>query len=402
MQQDTESPSQDAARKPNWATHPPGMRELALLLESTLGDRLRLPRETFGLDGMQLEQDGQVREEVVLDLPFGRLLRFGLASVARPAVLLVAPMSGHASAQLRDTVQGLVTEYDVYVTDWRDAREVPLTEGGFGLDDYIDYLLRFTAEVGPGAHMLAICQSCVPALAAVALMAEDAHLAQPRTLTLMAGPIDASRNPSPVNRFATGAPLDWFEQHLISTVSPDLPGAGRQVYGGAMQIITSTGMENRRRMAALAGSLLDPFRCWQAMLQLGSAMPAQQPVLDLAAEFYLDNLRDVFQQCALARDSLRHRGRPVRPQAISQTALLTVEGGKDEICGAGQTLAAHALCSGVDASRKAHFEAEGAGHRDVFSGEHWRRQVLPEVLKLLRAHQAPARPASLRRGAAPL
>ena len=402
MQQDTESPRQDAAGRPNWATHPPGMRELALLLESTLGDRLRLPRETFGLDGMQLEQDGQVREEVVLDLPFGRLLRFGLASGARPAVLVVAPMSGHASAQLRDTVQGLVTEYDVYVTDWRDARDVPLTEGGFGLDDYIEYLLRFMAEVGPGAHMLAICQSCVPALAAVALMAEDAHLAQPRTLTLMAGPIDASRNPSPVNRFATGAPLDWFEQHLISTVSPDLPGAGRQVYGGAMQIITSTGMENRRRMAALAGSLLDPFRCWQAMLQLGSAMPAQQPVLDLAAEFYLDNLREVFQQCALARDNLHYRGRPVRPQAISQTALLTVEGGKDEICGAGQTLAAHALCSGVDASRKVHFEAEGAGHRDVFSGEHWRRQVLPEVLKLLRAHQAPAQPDSLRRGAAPL
>ena len=386
MLQDTHSPNRHAANKPDWTTHPPGMRELALMLESTLGDKLRQPRETFGLDGMPLAQGGQVHEEVVLDLPFGRLLRFGPAPGARPAVLVVAPMSGHASAQLRDTVRGLLPSHDVFVTDWRDARDVPLAEGGFGLDDYIDYLLRFMATLGPGAHVLAICQSCVPALAAVALMAEDAYPAQPLTLTLMAGPIDASQNPSPVNHFATGAPLDWFDQQMISIVPPGAPGAGRRVYLGAMQILTSTGMENRRRMAALAGSLLDPFRCWQAMLQLGSAMPVQQPVLDLAAEFYLDNLREVFQQCTLARGTLRYRGRPVRPQAISQTALLTVEGGKDEICGAGQTLAAHALCSGVHASRKAHFNAEGAGHRDVFSGEHWRSQVLPEVLKLLRAH----------------
>jgi poly(3-hydroxybutyrate) depolymerase len=359
---------------------------MALLLESTWGDRLRLPRETFGLEGEQLEQAGQgaqVREEVVLSLPFARLLRFALSTGPRPAVLVVAPMSGHSSAQLRDTVLGLLPQYDVLVTDWRDAGEVPLAEGGFGLDDYIDYLLQFMAQVGPGAHMLAICQSCVPALAAVALLAEDAHPAQPRTLTLMAGPIDARQNPSPVNHFATGAPLDWFEQQLISTVAPDKPGAGRRVYGGAMQIITSAGMENRRRIASLSASLLDPFRCWQAMLQLGTGMPAQQPVLDLAAEFYLDNLRDVFQQCALARDTLRHRGRPVRPQAIRDLALLTVEAGADEICGVGQTLAAHRLCSGVDASRKFHVEAAGAGHRDVFSGEHWRRQVLPEVLKLM-------------------
>ena len=386
MQQDTHSPGTDAASKSNWATHPPGLRDMAQLLESSMGDSLRLPRESFDIAGMRLDLAGTVREEVVLGLPFGQLLRFGPASASRPAVLVVAPMSGHASAQLRDTVRDLVSEYDVYVTDWRDAREVPLAEGGFGLDDYIDYLLRFMAEVGPGAHVLAICQSCVPALAAVALTAEDAPGALPRTLTLMAGPIDARQNPSPVNRFATGAPLDWFEQQLISTVAPGLPGAGRQVYGGAMQIITSAGMENRRRVAALADSVLNPFRYWQAMLQLGSAMPAQQPVLDLAAEFYLDNLRDVFQECALARDSLRYRGRRVRPQAISTTALLTVEGGQDEVCGAGQTLAAHALCSGVHASRKTHFKAEGAGHRDVFSGEHWRNQVLPEVLKLLRAH----------------
>ncbi|MET0961887.1 MAG: polyhydroxyalkanoate depolymerase [Noviherbaspirillum sp.] len=381
MQQDP-----NPAAKPLWATHPPGLREMALLLESAWGDRLRLPRETFDIAGAPIEHAGKsarASENVVLDLPFARLLRFGMSTGPRPAVLVVAPMSGHSSAQLRDTVLGLLPRYDVLVTDWRDARDVPLAEGGFGLDEYIDYLLRFMAEVGPDTHMLAICQSCVPALAAVALLAEDADPAQPRSLTLMAGPIDARQSPSPVNHFATGAPLDWFEQQLISTVAPDKPGAGRRVYGGAMQIITSAGMENRRRIASLSASLLDPFRCWQAMLQLGSGMPAQQPVLDLAAEFYLDNLRDVFQQCALARDKLRHRGRPVRPQAIRNLRLLTVEAGADEICGAGQTRAAHGLCSGVAASRKFHFDAAGAEHRDVFSGRHWRDQVLPQVLKLM-------------------
>ena len=361
------------------------MRELALMLEATLGDRIRLPRETFGLDGMQLGTAGQVREEVVLDMPFGRLLRFAVPGHARTSVLLVAPMAGHGSAQLRETVAGLLPHYDVYVTDWRDARDVPLAEGGFGLDDYIDYLLRFSAETGPGAHMIAICQSCVPTLAAVALLAEDDHPAQPLSLTMMAGPIDAAVNPGPVNRYATGAPLAWFDQHLISTVPPAVPGAGRRVYGGAMQLITSANMENRRRMASLSSSLFDPTRYWQAMMGMGRALAPQQPVLDLAAEFYLDNLRDVFQQCALARGSLQHRGRPVRPQAIRNTVLLTVEGSEDEICGANQTAAAHALCSGMDDARKRHVIAQGAGHRDVFSGEHWRMQVLPEVLATLKS-----------------
>lgn len=370
---------------PGWTTHPPGMREVASMLESTLGERLRLPREAFGLHGMQVGEAGPVREDVVLRAPFGRLLRFGLppAGNARPKVLLVAPMAGHGSAQLRDTVAGLVPHFDVHVTDWRDARDVPLAEGGFGQDDYIDYLLRFAAEVGPGAHMLAICQSCVPALAAVSILAEDDHPAQPLSLTMMAGPVDAAVNPSPVNRYATGAPLSWFEQQLISTVPDGSPGAGRRVYGGAMQLITSTTMENRRRMASLASSLFDPSRYWQAMLEMSRPMSPQQPVLDLAAEFYLDTLRDVFQQCALARGSLRHRGRPVRPQAIRNTALLTVEAAHDEICGAGQTAAAHGLCSGIDDAHKRHVVVDNASHRDVFSGETWRRQVLPEVLKTL-------------------
>lgn len=374
----------DTSVLPSWTTHPPGMRELALMLETAWGDRLRLPRESFGLDRTLLNDVGAVDEEVMLEAPFGRLLRFSVAGHGRARVLLVAPMAGHGSAQLRETVAGLLPAADVYVTDWRDARDVPLSEGGFGMDDYIDYLLRFIAAVGPGAHLMAICQSCVPTLAALALLAEDGHPALPLSITMMAGPVDATINPSQVNLFATGAPLSWFEQHLISSVPAGQAGAGRRVYCGAMQLITSASMEHRRRLAALSSSLFAPSRYLQAMLEMGSAMPPQQPVLDLAAEFYLDNLREVFQQSALARGSLRHRGRLVQPRAIRDIALLTIEGEQDEICGAGQTAAAHALCSGIGAARKRHVVARGAGHRDVFSGEHWRLQVLPEVLTTLK------------------
>ena len=383
----------DNAVTPNWTTHPPGMRELALMLESTWGDRLRLPRETFGIDGMEVGAAAPVREEVVLSAPFGRLLRFSAAGNDRPRVLVVAPMAGHAAAQLRETVSGLLPACDVYITDWQDARNVPLAEGSFGLDDYIDYLLRFIAEVGPGAHMLAICQSCVPTLAALSLLAEDGHPGLPLSLTMMAGPVDAAVNPSPVNHYATGAPLSWFEAQLISTVPAPGPGAGRRVYAGAMQLITSASMENRRRLVSLSSSLFDPSRYWQAMMGMSSPMAPQQPVLDLAAEFYLDNLREVFQHHALARGTLRHRGRAIRPQGIRSMALLTVEGDQDEICGAGQTHAAHALCSGIDDTLKRHVIAQGAGHRDVFSGECWRLQVLPEVLKTMNAGKAPKRAA---------
>lgn len=388
MHYQTEQTGADGQTGLNWLTHPPGLRALAALVETTCGEALRQPHPQFGLAGVRLETPGgsvPVEEELVLDAPFGRLLRFRAGAPDAPPLLLVAPMSGHAAAQLRDTVLGLLPHYQVHVTDWADARDVPLSAGAFGLDDYIDYLLRFMRAIGPGAHMVAICQSCVPALAAAALLAEDNDAAQARSLTLMAGPIDARINPSPVNHFATGAPLDWFEDELISIVPAPLPGAGRRVYGGAMQLVASVGMEQRRRLASVAAGLTDPLVFWRAMLELGSAMPRQQPVLDLAAEFYLDNLSEVFQRCALARGMLRHRGRPVRPERIRQGMLLTVEAASDEICGAGQTRAAHALCAGLPATARRHLEVDGATHRDVFSGPHWRGQVLPELLRMLTA-----------------
>jgi len=398
MDDDTEKHGQIRQQAMNWLTHPPGLRELAAVLESGLGTSLRAPRPGFDLDGVMLgapHRSQAVRQEVVDNAPFGRLLHFSAARDEHaPPVLLVAPMSGHAAAQLRDTVLGLLPDHRVYVTDWYDARDVPLTAGGFGLDDYIDYLLRFLRRIGPGVHMVAICQSCVPALAASALLAEDDDAAQPRSLTLMAGPIDARENPSPVNRFATGAPLRWFEEQLISTVPASLPGAGRRVYSGAMQIVTSTGMEQQRRMNALIASMGDPLRCWQAMLELGRAMPRQQPVLDLAAEFYLENLRDVFQRFAIARGALQHRGRPIRPHCFRHASLLTVEAESDEICGAGQTRAAHGLCSGLPDDARRHLHVAGATHRDVFSGPHWFGQVLPTLRRMLASHAQPRRAAS--------
>lgn len=386
MPYQTEPPGADGQAGLNWLTHPPGLRTLATLLEATCGETLRQPRPRFGLAGLSMDtQAGRVmvQEELVLEAPFGRLLRFRAGALNAPPLLLVAPMSGHAAAQLRDTVLGLLPDHQVYVTDWADARDVPLSAGAFGMDDYIDYLLRFMRAIGAGAHMVAICQSCVPALAAAALLAEDKDAAQARSLTLMAGPIDARVSPSPVNRFATGAPLDWFAEELISVVPAPLPGAGRRVYGGAMQLVASIGMEQRRRLASVAAGLADPMIFWRAMLELGSGMPRQQPVLDLAAEFYLDNLSEVFQRCALARGMLRHRGRPVRPECIRHGMLLTVEADSDEICGAGQTRAAHALCAGLPATAKRHLDVEGATHRDVFSGPHWREQVLPDLQRML-------------------
>jgi poly(3-hydroxybutyrate) depolymerase len=398
MPYQTEQPGADGQTGLNWLTHPPGLRTLAALLETTCGETLRQPRSQFGLAGLCLETEGgsvAVQEELVLDAPFGRLLRFRAGRPDAPPLLLVAPMSGHSAAQLRDTVLGLLPDYQVHITDWADAREVPLSAGGFGLDDYIDYLLRFMRAIGPGAHLIAICQSCVPALAAAALLAQENDPAQARSLTLMAGPIDARINPSPVNRFATGAPLDWFEEELISLVPAPLPGAGRRVYGGAMQLVASIGMEQRRRLASVAVGMADPLTFWRAMLELGSAMPRQQPVLDLAAEFYLDNLHEVFQRCALARGMLRHRGRTVQPQCIRQGTLLTVEAALDEICGAGQTRAAHGLCAGLPAAARQHVEIAGASHRDVFSGPHWREQVLPELRRMLDSQaEAGARRAS--------
>ena len=290
-------------------------------------------------------QDGDLRypvtEQVVLALPFGALLRFHRESpLPLPKVLLVAPLSGHFSTLLRETIRTLLTDHDVYVTDWHNARDVALRHGGFGLADYIDYLMRFITTLGAGTHVVAVCQPCVAALAATALLAEDGHPGTPRSLTLMAGPVDCRVNPTQVNRLATERALPWFEKNLISHVPMPHRGFMRRVYPGFVQLSAFLSM-NLQRHKQQFRNLYDHL----VRGELEQADAIRQfydeylAVNDLPAEFYLETVGKVFQTYDLARGELHWRGRRVNPQAIRRTALLTVEGERDDICSVGQTLA---------------------------------------------------------------
>ena len=335
-----------------------------------------------------VESDGRdiaVREETVARTAFGTLLRFAKPDAApQPRVLVVAPMSGHFATLLRETVRTMLSDHDVYITDWHNARDVPLWCGRFGLDEYVAHLIDFVARIGPGAHVLAVCQPCVAALAAVALMAEDDHPAQPLSLTLMAGPVDCRVNPTRVNELATSRELGWFERHLISTVPWRYAGAMRRVYPGFVQVGAFMSMNLQRHQQ----SFVDLYRhLVEGQRESAAATRAFYreyfAVADLPAEFYLETVRDVFQEAALARGTLRWRGRRVDVRAIRRTALLTVEGEKDDICAIGQTMAAHDLCTSVRAYRKQHYMQAGAGHYGVFSGRRWQQQIYPIVRDLV-------------------
>jgi poly(3-hydroxybutyrate) depolymerase len=322
-----------------------------------------------------------VIESEIFSTPFAALTRFARAQPnPGPRVLLVAPMSGHFATLLRDTVRTMVADHEVYVTDWFNARDVPRAAGRFGLDEYVAHLMQFLEVLGPGTHLVAICQPCVAALAATALMAEDHHIAQPATLTLMAGPIDCRIGPTAVNELATAKPIEWFEQHLISTVPWRLPGAGRRVYPGFVQLGAFMSMNRERHLNALreyyghlvaeahekAAGTRDFYREYFA-------------VADLPAEFYLETVERVFQRHDLPRGELTWRGRKVDPGAIRRTALLTVEGERDDICSVGQTLAAQDLCSGLRPYMKRHHVQAGVGHYGVFSGRRWQQQIYPQL-----------------------
>jgi poly(3-hydroxybutyrate) depolymerase len=322
-----------------------------------------------------------VLESAPARTPFATLRRFRRDGVdPGPRVLLVAPMSGHFATLLRDTVRTLVADHDVYVTDWANARDVPLSAGRFGLTEYTRHLIDFLAVLGPGAHLMAICQPCVAALAATALMAEDDHPATPLSLTLMAGPIDCRISPTAVNELATSKPIDWFERTLIQTVPWRLPGAGRRVYPGFLQLSAFMSMNGERHVSA--------FRDYYNHLVLGEHDKAEATrsfyeeyfaVADLPAEFYLETVRLVFQEHALARGELFIGDRRVDPGAIRRTALLTVEGERDDICSVGQTLAAQDLCTHVRIYLRTHYVQPGVGHYGVFSGRRWQRYIYPVV-----------------------
>jgi poly(3-hydroxybutyrate) depolymerase len=323
-----------------------------------------------------------VHEEAARVTPFGTLLHFKKnIDAAQPRVLLVAPLSGHFATLLRATVRTLLADHDVYITDWHNVRDVPRSDGRFGFDEYIQHIVDFLETIGPGAHVVAVCQPCVAVLVAAAVMAQDANPAQPRSMTLMAGPIDTRVNPTKVNELANSKPMEWFEQNLIASVPMRYPGAFRRVYPGFVQLAAFMAMNIERHIKAhrdlydhLANGDLEKAKVTKAFYDEYFA------VLDLAAEFYLETVRLVFQEHALALGKLTWNGVPVEPRAIRRTMLLTVEGERDDICAVGQTLAAHDLCSGLRPYLKRHHMQAGVGHYGVFSGNRWTNQIYP-ILK---------------------
>lgn len=329
-----------------------------------------------------------VREEVLLDLPFGTILRFakGEPQAPQPKMLVVAPLSGHYATLLRNTVETLLCDHDVYITDWKNARDIPVSAGRFGFDEYVDYVIQALRALGPGTNVLAVCQPCVPTLAAVALMAMDKDPCQPRTMTLMGGPVDTRVAPTVVNELAQSRSIDWFRANLIQKVPEPWPGHGRQVYPGFVQLTAFMSMNMGRHFAQFRN-------LYQAMAE-GRDADAEKirefyaeyfAVLDLPAEFYLETVEKVFQQALLARGELEWRGRRVDCGAIRNTALLTVEGERDDICAVGQTAAAHLLCSSLRPHLKRHHLQPGVGHYGVFSGSKWERQIYPQVRNLVLA-----------------
>jgi poly(3-hydroxybutyrate) depolymerase len=367
---------------------PPASHLLAWLDVSS-GARITHHRPPFSIDKVMVGgREVAVREAVVSRLPFCDLLHFAKddPDIVQPKMLVVAPLSGHFSTLLRGAVRTLLQDHDVYVTDWANARDVPISEGPFGFDDYIDYVIRFLEQVGPGAHVLAICQPCVQTLAAVAVMAEDKNPAQPRSMTLMGGPIDTRAAPTKVNALAASKPMRWFEDKLIACVPWRHPGAGRRVYPGFLQLAAFMSMNPDRHK--------NQHRKMQELLAKGRDAEAAViqdfykeyfAVLDLTAEFYLETVDRVFQRDLLGDGALLYRGRPVRPDAIHRTALLTVEGERDDICAVGQTAAAHDLCSSLRPHLKRHHLQPGVGHYGLFSGRKWEHQIYPQVKNMVLA-----------------
>jgi poly(3-hydroxybutyrate) depolymerase len=368
------------------------LRRVSAALDVFSRLRLTHSRPDYGITAVGQAQDTvPVQEEVTLSLPFGQLLHFkkSTSPESQPKVLLVAPLSGHFATLLRDTVRTLLQDHDVFITDWFNARDVPLARGGFGLDDYIDHMIDFMQAIGPGVHVVAVCQPCVAALAATALMAEDDNPCSPRSLTLMAGPVDCRVNPTGVNALATSKPIEWFEKNLISYVP--LPHAGfmRRVYPGFVQLSAFLSMNPERHQQAfkdLYGHLVEGEQ--DKAQTIKAFYDEYLAVNDLPAEFYLETILKVFQTYDLAKGELMYRGRRVDTGAIRRTALMTVEGERDDICSVGQTVAAQDLCSNIRPYLKNHLVQTGVGHYGVFSGRKWNEQIYPRVRDAIHASNA--------------
>jgi polyhydroxyalkanoate depolymerase len=355
-------------------------RRLAAALELISRTSLTYTRPAYGIGKVMVgNREFEVTEEVAFATPFGSLLHFKKENAPeQPRLLLVAPMSGHFATLLRGTVLTLLQDHDVYITDWHNQRDIPLAQGRFGLDEYTEHLITFLDRLGPRAHMVAICQPSVSALAAAAIMCEDNHPARPATLTLMAGPIDTRIQPTKVNEFAKSKPLGWFKSNLINYVPLQCKGAFRQVYPGFVQLTAFVSMNLERHIKQhmdLANHLAKGET--EKAETIKTFYDEYFAVMDLPAEFYLETVRDVFQDHVLPQGKMTFRGRPVNPAAIKRMGLMTVEGERDDICSVGQTLAAQDLATGVRAYRRVHHLQAGVGHYGVFSGRRWNNEIYP-------------------------
>ncbi len=350
----------------------------------------RFAKPAFGLGETKI--DGQtvaITERIVTTTPFCNLLNFAKpeGTPRQPRVLLVAPMSGHHATLLRGTVEALLPDHDVFITDWIDARLVPLAKGSFDLDDYIDTVQELVRFLGERTHIIAVCQPAVPVMAAVSLMAAGDEAVQPRSMTLMGGPIDPMANPTTPVKLAVERPLKWFERSVITTVPVYYPGAFRRVYPGFIQLSGFMSMNLDRHIGEHVGLFRHLVR--------GDGDSAEQhrrfydeylSVMDLSADFYLQTIETVFQKHALPNGTWVSRGRKIAPSAITKTALMTVEGELDDISAPGQTIAAQRLCSALpDSMRKTHFQ-KGVGHYGIFNGRRWRESILPEIRSFIQAH----------------
>ena len=379
-------------------THAPMAQRVAAGLDLMHRLAKEYEKPEFGIASVQVGGvEVAVQEQVRAQRPFCRLLRFkrftdnptALATMkAQPTVLVVAPLSGHHSTLLRDTVRSLLADHKVYITDWTDARMVPLDQGAFHLDDYVHYVQDFIRQIGPHVHVISVCQPTVPVLAAISLLA-SAGEAAPRSMTMMGGPIDARRSPTAVNNLAMNKSHAWFENNVIYRVPLNYPGAGRAVYPGFLQHTGFVAMNPDRHLRSHYDYFLDLVRGDEDSADSHRQFYDEyNAVLDMPAEYYLDTIKTVFQDFALVNGTWRVQGELVKPQDIRSTALFTVEGELDDISGAGQTRAAHGLCTGVDPAHRFHYDVEGAGHYGIFSGRRWRDLAYPRVRDFIGRYDA--------------
>ena len=347
-------------------------------------------KPAFGIDVVEVDgKKRRVRENVVYEKPFGSLRHFRRAGLPKnaPKLLIVAPMSGHYATLLRGTVRRMVERHEVWITDWADAKMVPLSEGHFDLDDYIDYLIEFLRFIGEGTHILAVCQPSVPAFAATAIMGAEKDPCRPVSLTMMGGPVDTRASPTSVNAMAMDRPLSWFESNVIATVPMSYPGAGRKVYPGFLQLAGFLSMN-------LETHVMSHYEMFKH-LTLGDHESAAGTkrfydeylsVCDMTAEFYLGTIEAVFQKHSLPRGEFIHRGKPIDPDAIRDTALLAIEGERDDISGLGQTRAALDLAAHLPPEKKKYHLAPEVGHYGIFNGSKWRDRIAPVVEEWIAAN----------------